>query len=229
MPILPAVADLLTTVAAETTAANLALTTLTRVKTALKLDTTDDDTLIDELILRVSGLIDGACHLASDAIGTRPTLARETLEATWSETCDVRGDELVLPWRVPVTEIVAGSLVEDGVTLVAGTDFRQTSARPGRLQRLSSGTRTCWSSRTIVARFKAGFALPAGVDPKLEAACIEQVKAMLMGADRDPALRSTSAPDIASESFSLPGGDTFRGVLLPQVVDAISAFINPLP
>lgn len=227
MPILPAVADLLTTVTPETDPAKRWLATRDAVKLACKIETAVTDALIDDLIRRVSGLIDGACKLAADAVGTIPTLARETLEATWSETCDVRGDELVLPWRVPVTEIV--SIVENGVTLSPSADFVQMSARPGRLARLASGHSSCWSGLAIVVRFKAGFNLPAGVDTRLETACIDQVKAMLMGASRDPALRSITTGEVGSESYSQAGGDTIKGVLLPQVLDAIAPFINPLP
>lgn len=217
------------TPAASTTAAR-SLTTSANVKAALKIADTDSDTLIAALIPRVSALVVAWCRLANDDAGSVATFGRETLRATWQATTGHRGNDIWLPWRLPITSIE--SVTEDGVALVASTDYVRMGARPGRLRRVSDDAPTCWSSAKLVVEFKAGFPSPASdnVDPAIEAAVIEQIKGMLYGADRDPALRSESSPDLASVSYSVTGGDVMgASVLLPAVRDMLAPWRNPAP
>ena len=106
------------------------------------------------------------------------------------------------------------------------------SARPGRLRRVSSDTPVDWSPGKIVVVFKAGFdvttSLATNIDPVIETAAIEQIKAMLYAANRDPALRSENVPDVAAVSWSVPGGDVMgTDVLLPTVRDMLSDWRKP--
>lgn len=225
--------DLLETVtAAEATAAERNLVAAASVKTALRITTTASDTLIADLIPRVSQIVTDHCRLAKDAAGTVPTFARETLRATWYAMPDgrCRGPELYLPWRLPLHTI--DSVVEDGETLVAGTDYVVTGARPPRLQRQSGDSAIDWSPAKIVVTFKAGFAstMSGNVDKGIEAAVIEQLRGWIFGADRDPTIRSVNSPDIGAESYSVPGGDVLGGyVLYPQVRDMLASWRNPVP
>ena len=80
--------------------------------------------------------------------------------------------------------------------------------------------------------FKAGFdvttSLATNIDPVIETAAIEQIKAMLYAANRDPALRSENVPDVAAVSWSVPGGDVMgTDVLLPTVRDMLSDWRKP--
>lgn len=224
--------DLLETVsAASSSDAERNLTTSAAVKTALRITTTDTDSLIGDLIPRVSQLITDHCRLSRDGAGAAPTFARETLRATWypmAATC--RGPELFLPWRLPLFSV--DSVVEDGASLTLGTDYVLTGARPGRLQRLSSDRPVDWSAAKIVVAFKAGFAstMSANIDKGLEAAAIEQLRGWVFGANRDPTIRSVNSPDIGAESYSVPGGDVIGNfVLYPQVRDMLAAWRNPAP
>lgn len=227
-----AFADLLetTTAAASTTAAR-DLTTAARVKSALKITASTDDALIAELITRYSAMVAAHCRLARDSAGAAPTFSRETLRATWYvEPSSSRGTELFLPWRVPVFTV--DSVVEDGTTLTVATDYVLLGSIGGRLRRLSSDTPTDWSTAKIVVVFKAGYAatLATNIDPVIEAAVIEQIKAALMGAGRDPAIRSENVPDIAAVSYAITGGDTMgASVMLPQVRDMLAPWRNPAP
>lgn len=228
-----AISDLLeTTNAAASTAVARNLTSTANVKTALKISTTASDGLIDFLIPRVTKLIVDDCRLAADATGSVPTFARETLRATWHVDVDplARGIDIFLPWRVPLYTV--DSVVEDGIALVANTDYVLTGTRPGCLRRVSDGTPVEWSVAKIVVTFKAGFdtatSLATNIDPVLEMAAIEQVKAMLYAADRDPAVRSANVPDVAAISWSVPGGDTMgASALLPTVRDMIAPWRKP--
>lgn len=220
--------DLLETTAAASSGARW-LTTRANVKIAMGIADTASDALIDFLIPRASALIAGGCALVADKAGAIPTFGLETLRATFRERGLDRGEVLTLPWRVPVASISA--CTEDGVTMVAGTDFELVGAKPGKLRRLSSGVPTWWSAAAIVVTFTAGWSLPEAVPPDMEAAAIDQIRAMVHAAGRDPSIRSENVPDVASKSYALPGGDTFTGVLLPQVVTALSAagYANPMP
>lgn len=227
-------ADLLeTTAAAPATTDARSLTTVAGVKLALKISGTDSDALIAALIPRVSALVVDHCRLARDGAGAVPTFGRETLRATWyAESGACRGADLYLPWRAPVYSL--DSVVEDGTTLTVGTDVVLPGAIGGRLRRLSGDAPAGWSGGKIVVTWKAGFALTtslaANIDATIETAAIEQVKAMLLGADRDPAIRSESAPDLAAVSYTVPGGDAQGGaVLLPTVRDMLAPWRNPAP
>lgn len=221
-------AGLLETVTPQDEATKRWLTTRVNVKAALLILDTSRDTLIDTLISRASALIADACGLAADAQGGVASFAREDLRATWFPSCWNRGPVLALPWRLPVSEII--SVLVDGEARSPG-EYRLLAAKPGRLQFLSDGLPACWSWAKIVVTFKAGWDLPANVPADLELAAIEQVRAMVHAASRDPAVRSASVADVGSASYALPGGDTFGGVLLPQVVDILSigGYRNPMP
>lgn len=229
-----AFADLLETTAAATDdATNRWLTARATVKTALKITDTDSDALIDALIPRAGRLIEAHCRLARDAAGAKPTFARETLRATWhSNASGARGSELYLPWRLPVYSI--DSVVEADSTLTVSTDYLLMGSTPGRLRRVSSDAPIEWSTGKIVVVFKAGFSvdtsLATNIDAAIEAAAIEQIKAMLFGADRDPTIRSENVPDLAAVSYSVPGGDVMgANVLLPAVRDMLAPWRNPAP
>lgn len=225
---LAATADLLATSAPVASSGARWLTSRTNVKAAMGITSTDSDALIDLLIPQASALIVGGCGLAVDKAGSIASFGLETLVATYRERGLDRGEVLTLPWRVPVAGIT--SLTEDGTTLAAGTDFELVSTKPGKLRRLTDSSPTWWSSAAIVVTFTAGWSLPGNVPPDMEAAAIEQVRAMVHAAKRDPAVRSENVPDFAAVSYSLPGGDTFKGVLLPQVTAALAAagYLNPM-
>lgn len=227
-----AFADLLETVSAAGAGDSVRnLTTTTAVKTALKITDSNSDTLIDALVPRVSRMVETECRLARSAAGELPTFARETLRATWYITTKARGSDLYLPWRPPFSSLT--SVVEDGDTLAVGTDHVvMGNGRSTFLRRMSDDSPIDWSMAKIVVTWVAGYAstMSSNIEDDLEAAAIEQIRAMLFGASRDPALRSVSMPDVASESYSVPGGDTMGGrALLPNVRDMLAAWRNPTP
>lgn len=207
------------------------LTTTSAVKTALKISNSDSDSLIDAIIPRVTRLIEAHCRLARTAGGELPTFARETLRATWHVSEKARGSELYLPWRPPFASLT--SVVEDGETLVVNTDhIIAGDGRTVMLRRMSSDTPTDWSTGKIVVVWVAGFAstMSSNVEDDLEQAAIEQIKAMLFGADRDPNIRSEASPDIGSVSYSVTGGDAMGArILLPSVRDMLATWRNPIP
>lgn len=233
--------DLLeTTVPAAATPDARNLTSLANVKAAMLISNTDSDAVITASIPRVSQKIADYCRLAVDASRNQPTFARETLRATWFVDVEPRvqlqdpllmgsrGSELYLPWRglVPISITGAGlGIVEDGITLVDGTDFAHLGG--GTVLRLSGAGAALWSSGKIVVTYTAGFLatpdLVTNIDKTIEAAAIEQVKYLVMSADRDPAIRLEYVHEVVRVDYSVPGGDILGAdALLPAVRDMLA-------
>src|SRR5579885_1641613 len=234
--------DLLETVVPVANAAARQLTTVANVKAMLGITDTSSDTLLGQLIDRVSGQIAGYCRLARDVVGNRPTLGAESLRATWYAPTDFpnyvefrnvneyrRGPALYLPWRVPITAIIG--VIEDGTDLVLGTDYKFIGGFSGRLERLDAqGRPAFWSPNAIVVEFDCGWSLPTDVPPEIEAACIDQIRYVFLGRKRDPAIRSEAVQEVATVSYSVPGGDAIGDSgLLPNVEAALQDYRNPVP
>jgi hypothetical protein len=201
------------------------LTTAARVRAALRVTATSDDALIEQLIDRASGMAASYCRLARDQLGAGPTFGAETLRVTWyAEAQNARrGSRLVLPWRVPVTDI--GSVVEAGTTLSADADYRLLGG--GLLQRLDCDAPRAWSNEKIVVVYSAGWALPDGVPAEVEGPLIEQAKLAYLGTDRDPGVRSETVPDVHQVQFNVAGGDAIGDSgLLKSLESALVPFRN---
>jgi hypothetical protein len=204
-----------TTAAADTAARRL--TTAAKVQAVLFGGTATDTALIETMIDRVSAAAARYCNLAADAIGTVPTFGRETCRATWQAVRWCRHSQLLLPWRVPIASIT--SIVEDGVTLTSGTDYRMLKG--GVLERLSGDYPRWWSSAKIVVVYVTGWDLTDDdqTPADLEAAVIDQVKAMYAARTRDPNLKSAMVQDVGAETFGDPGA-----AVSDAVADALDAY-----
>ncbi len=203
------------------------LTTAAKVQ-AVALDGAGTDTaLIEALIDRASAAAASYCNLKRDASDSPATFGRETCRATWRPVNAWRGCALILPWRVPITSI--SSVVEDGVTLDASAYALRNG---GLLDRLADdGALIAWSSASIVVTFVAGWDLtsPDATPPDIEAAVIEQVKAMYLGRQRDPALRSEATEGVGSASYTVAGGDSMGRNGLLAVVEAALDGLRAVP
>jgi hypothetical protein len=238
--------DLLETVTPVANAAARQLTTTANVKAMLGITDSSTDTIINSLIDRATGQMADYCKLARDVVGNRPTFGTEVLRATWypahfhpqfgpyrgNNNPDSwrRGPSLYLPWRVPISLI--DSVTEDGTTLTLGTDYKFTGGFSGELKRFDGdgATPKHWSHLEVVVQFESGWSLPASVPPEVEAACIEQVRYVFLGRQRDRSVRSEAVPDLATIAYSVPGGDVMGASgLLPDVRDALEPYRNPVP
>ena len=199
-----------------TPAANAAarrLTTAAKVQAVLFDGDTTDTALLEAMIDRVSTAAAAYCNLARDANGSPPTFGREVCRATWRPGWTMRTGSLMMPWRFPITAI--SSVVADGVTLQAA-DY---GLRDVNLERLDSDGALCaWPAAAIVVNFTAGWDLtsPDTTPPDIEAAVIDQVRAMYQGRQRDPTLRAESTDSVGSATYSVAGGDSIgrSGLLL---------------
>ena len=196
--------DLLETTVAAAAGATRRLTTKEKVKTLLGLSGTTDDALLDQLIDQISDDVARYCSLAADTAGAFPTFGAETLRATWYALTGDRDDILLLPWRPAVAPTV---IVENGVTLSSGTDYRLLSG--GALQRIYSDLPIIWDpGLKVVVTLTAGWSLPSGVPLGVEARIIDQVKLAYQGRKRDGAIRSEAVPDTYQASYNVAGGDS---------------------
>lgn len=213
--------DLLETTTAAAAGATRRLTTKEKVKADLGITVTTYDTLIDQYIDQVSDEAARYARLAEDSAGAFPTFGAETLRATWYAWNSHHDGNILLPWR-PKLAVTGVTLA--GTTLVAGTDFRLLAG--GELQRLSAGLPwQWWSNSDVVVTFTAGWTLPAGVPPALEARVIDQIKLQYHGRDRDPGLRSDSTDGVGSETHSVIGGDSIgESGLLLSLEDALGPY-----
>ena len=199
------------------------LTTVAAVRAAMTDEEAVTDTALAIIIDQVTASMARFANLAVDARGTPPTFASELLRATSPVSRLERPPRLMLPWRVPITEIT--SVVESGVALDPDTDYRLTTG--GLLLRLVDDAPAAWAIGKIVVEYRAGWNLPDETRADLAAAAIEQVRYTVLAAGRDPAVRSYATPDLEQVSFSVPGGDSIGSSgLLIQVEAALSPYRN---
>lgn len=206
------------------TAAARALTTIAKVKAALRDTGSTDDLLYQQYIDTISAECVGYCGLARAASAAVPTFGQEVVKATWLTTCNDRGTKLLLPWRAPITAI--GQVVENGNNLTVNVDYRLL---PGALlERMSGGTTPiCWSPGKIIVPYTAGWVLPTEAPAELEGQFIEQVKWKFLTTTQSPALRSENVPDVYAASYAVAGGDSIgKSGLLLSLESVLSPFKN---
>jgi hypothetical protein len=203
------------------TAESRRLTTVETVRAAMSDDDAVADILLEAIIDQVTATMARVANLAIDVRGTPPTFAAEGLRATWPVGRRERAPRLLLPWRVPITEVV--SVVESGVALDPDTDCRLTAG--GILMRLVDDAPAPWAIGKIVVEYRAGWSLPDEAPADLAAAATEQVRYVALAAGRDPGVRSYTTPDLEQVSFNVPGGSSIGGSgLLIQVETALAPY-----
>jgi hypothetical protein len=192
------------------------LTTVEKVKAALRIVDSTNDALITSIIDGVSADCAREARLAR-AGATDPTFGRESLRATWA----YRGpgcsrNLLVLPWRTPIISV--SSVVVSGESLDA-EGFRLVDG--GMIERV--GGACAWLRADTVVEFIAGWDLPAGVPAGLEMRVIDQVKMQYLQTDRDQSLRSQSTDGLGSATYAVIGGDSIGNSGLLKSLEAALA------
>lgn len=201
-----------------TAAGSRLLTTTARVKQSLGVEDDSQDSLIAELIARVSDEAVEYLRLPTADDGTVPTLARETYVETIR---DLPLEYELFLTRRPVASVT--SVVVDGTTLVADTEY-QVNSGVGTLNRLSSDAITSWSFTKAVITYVAGYLLPAEDNRTLpydiEEAVIYAVTARMADLDTtggDMEIRSESLDGVYSASYQTQGAKRYDPTMgLPQ-------------
>lgn len=190
-----------------TAATNRLLTSASRVKSSLGITDSTQDSLIGELIRRVSDEILVYLRYPRADDGTIPTLGRESFVETIRYAYGVY--ELFLTRR-PIATI--SSVVEDGTTLTEGTHF-QVNKNAGVLERLDGDDITSWSADKIVVTYSAGYILPddegtRDLPYEIEEAAIYTVLARMSDLDPsavDPEVKSETLFEVYSASYANAG------------------------
>jgi hypothetical protein len=209
----------------STAATNRLLTSLARVKQALGIADTENDTLISELITRASDEIVSYLRMPYADDGSAPTLARETFVETLRSVHG--GSHELFLTRRPIVSVT--SVVEDGATLTADTDF-QVNRRLGGLLRMVSDDYEAWSADKVVVTYQAGYLLPNSDSRDLpydiEEAAIYTISARLSDLNAtvgDPEIRSESLEGAYSATYQTSGATSFGSGGLPTRARALLA------
>jgi len=134
-----------------------------------------------------------------------------------------RFEPLILS-RYPIVSVA--SVVENGVTLADGVDFR-IDYEKGELIRLGvNGLPTLWSQASLVAvTFSAGF---DPIPSDLEDAIIRMITKRYRAKGRDPTITQQNIPGVLDQRFWFATGED-AGNMTPDVMDIINDYRVPLP
>lgn len=196
------------------------LTTLSAVRTQLKISGTGEDEYLQEQIKNVSAIICTYLNIATATDGSR-TLARQTI----TETFRKEGHGKLLLSRYPATSIT--SVVEDGVTLDPSN--YELDGSTGTLQRLNDDEPWVWSCRKIVVTYVAGYVMPGEDDrtlPKdIEDAAIGLIKTARSARTRDPSVKGEEIPGVLRTDYWVGSvGDV--GHIPPDIASKLDQYRN---
>ena len=208
-------AEVITTV---TIAANsYDLTDLATVKVELGISGTAQDAQLDHYITAASLAAAQYCNRVFPA---------ETVQDRFDLTFPrmrYGGDGKLQLSRWPVISVT--SITENGVVLVAETDYRLDAAN-GTLWRLSptTGNVTSWGTTPVLAVYQAGY---ASIPADLEDAAIRMIRTRWFAKDRDPMARSVNVVGVLEQQFWVPTG-TDAGNMTVDVADILNNYRAPV-
>lgn len=178
------------------------LTTLAAVKAELGLTTTAEDVNIATWISQASAACSAYCNR---------TLRSETITETFRSGSN---ESLIYLARIPVGTVT--SVTEDGVVLVANTDY-QLDATVGVIYRLSDDVLVDWNFSKLIVVYAAGYTTTALLPDDIERACISLTKTLRGAATRDPLVKQESIPGVLDTSYWVGTTPGSTGNLPPDV------------
>jgi hypothetical protein len=212
-------------ISVTTPASDLTLLTITELRAAVGVTNNSQDVALNRLGTRVADAITQACKIAADG-ATPPTLRQESITETfrlnrwWNRRDHMTAQSELILARRPIVSV--GSVVEAGVTLVAGTDF-EVRPSTGILLRLFNDAPSHWAKDLITVPYVAGWAtVPEG----LKRAAEKLLRIYWSEIGKDPLLRSVNVPGVVEKTYWI-GSPTDPSI--PQdVMDDLGPYINPL-
>lgn len=180
-------------------------TTLAAAKVALGVTGTSDDTTINALIDRASGIIADYCGWTFAPARYQQKFRPET-NRDRRNLLLARRPVITNSAEVPGGMSIAVSVSVDGTALVQDTDFEIESGCV--LWRLSGDTRIPWSGTAVSATWTAGFGMPTDENtytvtlPRgVSETCLDLVAAAYAGIGRDAAVQSESAEGVGRTTY----------------------------
>lgn len=206
-----------------TAATEKGLVTLDRVKRELGIAVDTSDELLDDHIAEATDAIMAECNLAPDQLGRRSLAAEDIGVTIAAEEMPASGEPLILPWRIPVTEI---AIEEDGVDLDAA-DW-ELEPMTGLVWRKSGGCRTSWCPAEHVVTMTAGWDLAGDDVPKaFSKACLILVKSAWFGRRRDPLIKAEDIPGVLATQWWVGSTGGKPGQLPDEVVALLAPYRSP--
>jgi hypothetical protein len=212
-------------VSITTPPATTALTLLATAKGDLNVTTSTDDAFITNLIDRASGIVSEYCGwpLGKESIvetfrfGTDFGIGPANQQvAPYGTPLNVKFRPLILQYSPVVT---LTSVVENGVTLTAGTDY-EIDAPAGLIYRLrtvgNTNTRSWWNIPTVVVTYDAGYALPGDsgrtLPRSIEDICLTLVRSAYLSRGFDTSVVMDWTPDLGRTQYTRSGGASVMGL-----------------
>jgi Phage gp6-like head-tail connector protein len=187
-----------------TAATNSRLLDIAVVRGVLEIDGSAEDATLQGYIDRASDMISRHCKRVFALETVSEQFRVETLQ-----------EELILN-RYPVVGDV--TVVENGTTLTVSTNYEVDKAK-GWITRLYNDRPCWWPICKVTVAYTAGYTLPTEAPQALQQACLQLVKALYLGADRDPLIRSESVTPMSTASYF--GGSEY---LPPDVLGLLKQF-----
>lgn len=192
------------------------LTILANVKAELGISSSAEDVNLETWIDQASRVISGECNRVFGAETVSESFrVRAPWGMQWPEYSTVKLK------RFPVTAVT--SVVENGNTLVAGTDY-EYDPETGIMSRLWGDYDRRWCFRTLVVTYTAGYALLGTLPEAIERATISLVKQYRFAAPRDPLLKSEDIPGVLSQTFWVGSTGEKSNGLPPDVETLIGPY-----
>lgn len=193
------------------------LTTLTDVKSELKIYDNKEDTWLSRQIKAASAAASNYCN--------RVFAAETLVDQFWPyrdfSSPELSGVEPLQLSRYP--SISVSSIVENSVTLVAGTDYLSKNA-DGTVIRIGSNSYPRgWPACAITVTYSAGY---ASIPVDIADAVIRLVKMRHFARGRDPAIRSETIPGVREVQWWIASGDD-AGAMPPEVQDLLNNYRVP--
>jgi hypothetical protein len=215
-------AQIITTVVTPATAAQKIFVDLATVKSYLNIKDGTEDAFLNLLRGWVSAEIIGYCNrvLAVEKITDEFWPPRDPFPQLLST-----GIKPLQLTRFPIIANGVTSVIENGVTLVDGTDYRVDYAN-GQITRLNADSTypRQWPAWALAVTYSAGF---APMDPPIVDAALRMISARRSARGRDPYSRQRSVPGVLEEQFWIPTG-VDAGNMPPDVSDILDNYRLPV-
>lgn len=200
-----------------TAATSYDLTTLANVKAELSASDGANDAVLKRYISSASQAAMQYCN----RVFAVETVSEQFLTGWQSPYLRSKVEPLQLA-RWPIVSVT--SVVEDSVTLTAGTDYL-VDATNGQITRLmSDGRPTPWLPLLVTVVYVAGYAT---VPADLEDGIIRMVTKRFLAKGRDPSLRQQNIPGVLEQSFWISTGSD-SGNMTPDITDILDNYRVPV-
>lgn len=206
------------------------LTTLQRVKSELKITTSENDAILNQKIDEASSDVTAAVGKALASADVRETYWHDRHMGFAGPTFGYagHGGDVLFLRRTPISTLASVTLDDD---VVDPSEYR-LDADAGLLYRLDSSGYPInwWFSKAIVVLYTGGFILPGvngrNLEAAIEGATVALVCSYWLSRGRDPMVKTEDVQGIGRREYWV-GAVGDPELLPPRVLSSLSAFRRP--